>query len=324
MIKDKIMEKIQPTADFIVARLTPDWGSRISLLFRGTEPYEHYNDESGEEIPYGAIVSWTDVELPPESPESEDERIRKRLIYFIQNWKEKAKDFTSRPAMWTSDEKECDAFLAYLEKQKEPADGDFARGYDCGYECCLHSHGAEWFEKQKYLHFDYPGLYFYDGEKLHFQGNPGIEEKQKEQKGQNPVTIVRIPKFRVGDIIQHVPLEKWDRTKKITSIDEHGYNYNLSHLGDTVSGGAIGFAFENEYELVEQKPKFYPGDVIKCTSTGSLCVRCKDGDNIRGDGHTACIGGGYGLASEEEAVQFFQELNENGYQWDCIKGRPML
>lgn len=73
----------------------------------------------------------------------------------------------------------------------------------------------------------------------------------------------------------------------------------------------------------EQKPKFYPGDVIKCTSTGSLWVRCKDGDNIRSDGHTACIGGGYELASKEEAVQFFQELNENGYQWDCIKGRPM-
>ena len=73
----------------------------------------------------------------------------------------------------------------------------------------------------------------------------------------------------------------------------------------------------------EQKPIFYPGDVIKCTSTGSLWVRCKDRDNIRSDGHTACIGGGYELASEEEAVQFFQELNENGYQWDCIKGRPM-
>lgn len=76
-------------------------------------------------------------------------------------------------------------------------------------------------------------------------------EKQKEQKQK---IKVRIPKFRVGDIIQHVPLERWDSTKKITSIDEHGYNYNLSHLGDTVSGGAIGFAFENEYELVEQKP----------------------------------------------------------------------
>ena len=76
----------------------------------------------------------------------------------------------------------------------------------------------------------------------------------KKQKEQTPVTIVRIPKFRVGDIIQRVPLEKWDRSKKITSIDEHGYNFNFSHLGDTLSGGAIGFAFEDEYELVEQKP----------------------------------------------------------------------
>ena len=82
-------------------------------------------------------------------------------------------------------------------------------------------------------------------------------EKQKEQK---PEIRVRIPKFRVGDIIQHIPLEKWDSSKKIVSIDEHGYNYNLSHLGDTVSGGAIGFAFENEYELAEQQPAEWSED----------------------------------------------------------------
>lgn len=49
-----------------------------------------------------------------------------------------------------------------------------------------------WLEKQKELPFvkdamlGYPGLYFYDGERMHFQGNPAIEEKQKEQK---PVEI---------------------------------------------------------------------------------------------------------------------------------------
>ena len=75
-------------------------------------------------------------------------------------------------------------------------------------------------------------------------------EKQKEQK---PITIVRIPKFRVGDIIQHVPLEKWDRSRRITSIDEDGYYYDTKHLGDNFSGGFIGFSFEDEYELVEQK-----------------------------------------------------------------------
>lgn len=39
--------------------------------------------------------------------------------------------------------------MCIIEKQKVNTEGDFARGYDCGYECCLNSHGAEWFEKQK-------------------------------------------------------------------------------------------------------------------------------------------------------------------------------
>lgn len=76
-------------------------------------------------------------------------------------------------------------------------------------------------------------------------------ERKKEQK---PVTIVRIPKFRVGDIIQHVPLEKWDRSARVRAIDENGYHIDYTHIGDSVSGGYIGFSFENEYELVEQKP----------------------------------------------------------------------
>lgn len=67
-------KKKQPTADCIVARLVPSWGSIVSLLFKTTEPYEHYYDEHGEEIPYGAIESWIDVKLPSES---EDEKIRK-------------------------------------------------------------------------------------------------------------------------------------------------------------------------------------------------------------------------------------------------------
>ena len=65
---------------------------------------------------------------------------------------------------------------------------------------------------------------------------------------------IKIPKFRVGDIIQRVQLEPWDKSRKIISINEYGYNFDLSHLGDTVSCGTIGFAFEDEFELVEQKP----------------------------------------------------------------------
>lgn len=76
-------------------------------------------------------------------------------------------------------------------------------------------------------------------------------ERRKELK---PVSVVRIPKFRVGDIIQRVPFEKCDRGARISSIDENGYNIDFTHIGDNVSGGYIGFSFENEYELVGQKP----------------------------------------------------------------------
>ena len=76
--------------------------------------------------------------LIPELEESEYERIRKAIIGHLKN----DVDFVCNGI--TKDE--C---LAWLEKQKINTDGDFARGYDCGYECCLNSHGAEWFEKQK-------------------------------------------------------------------------------------------------------------------------------------------------------------------------------
>lgn len=45
-------------------------------------------------------------------------------------------------------------------------------------------------------------------------------KKQKEQKQK---ITVKVPKFRVGDIIQHVPLERWDSSKKIKAIDKDGY-----------------------------------------------------------------------------------------------------
>lgn len=97
--------------------------------------------------------------------ESEDERMIRKIesflsaydAYYFKNdewreievWLEKKKDINCLA---------CDQHLkGYIagrkvteeEMQKENTEGDFARGYDCGYECCLNSHGAEWFEKQK-------------------------------------------------------------------------------------------------------------------------------------------------------------------------------
>ena len=116
-------EKKQPTADCIVARLVPSWGSRVSLLFKTTEPYEHYYDEHGEEVPYGAIASWTDVELPPET-ESEDEKVRKSLLAYIKG---------------ASKRLDTKKWIAYLEKQKEPLTPEekmnhplYLEGFDVG------------------------------------------------------------------------------------------------------------------------------------------------------------------------------------------------
>lgn len=74
----------------------------------------------------------------PELAESEDEKIRKWLVdYFAKIGKS-----------WIHRDFTCEQIIAYLEKQKINTEGDFGRGYNCGYEACLHSHGAEWYDNQ--------------------------------------------------------------------------------------------------------------------------------------------------------------------------------
>lgn len=72
---------------------------------------------------YGGLHGATKEEAEkyfPELKESEGERIRKKLISFVENWK------NFRPnspfddyAVYTSDRDECDRILAWLEKQGE-------------------------------------------------------------------------------------------------------------------------------------------------------------------------------------------------------------
>lgn len=77
-----------------------------------------------------------------------------------------------------------------------------------------------------------------------------------------------------------------------------------------------GYEWDADALKLKKIPKV--GNVVKCTSTGSLWLRRKE-DNIRSDGHSACIGGGWEVASEEETKQFFAELKANGYEWDADK-----
>ncbi len=78
--------------------------------------------------------------LIPELKESEDERIRKALITLTK---------VPRKEIFEAEGITKEQALAWLEKQKINTEGDFGRGYDCGYEACLNSNGAEFFEKQK-------------------------------------------------------------------------------------------------------------------------------------------------------------------------------
>ena len=119
---------------------------------------------------------------------NEDERIRKELIDFIQ-WAEDRgmtrHDFhqAKRPAEW----------IAYLEKQKINTEGDFGRGYDCGYEACLNSHGAEWFEKQKHPNgcftCDEYKKGYEEGRRNGFTAGYNKAMKEMEQKEQKPVEV---------------------------------------------------------------------------------------------------------------------------------------
>ena len=72
----------------------------------------------------------------------EDESIRKFLVDYFASYK------IGNVATILNGVR-IDDILTYLEKQKINTEGDFDRGYNCGYEACLNSHGAEWFEKQK-------------------------------------------------------------------------------------------------------------------------------------------------------------------------------
>ena len=114
-----------------------------------------YRDNARIAEDYIAVARYENIF--PQLRESEDERIRNEIITFIEQ------AIHSGGGVSVSKEKE-DKWIAYLEKQKElPFVKDVVLGF--------------------------PGLYFYDGERMHFRGNPALEDspyyfamKQQEEK----------------------------------------------------------------------------------------------------------------------------------------------
>lgn len=106
--------------------------------------YSHLSTESCK-----AGSEYIDTTIP-ELAESKDEKIMKAILIYL-DWLDGRKDCQPKGDYTIRD------MIAYLEKQKElPFVKDVMLGY--------------------------PGLYFYDGERMHFRGSPAMEEKQKEQK----------------------------------------------------------------------------------------------------------------------------------------------
>lgn len=120
-----------------------DYEKKIEIPFGA-----HDSELKGWEytIPEGFTADIKDGKVIVREKESEDERIRKWLVDY----------FKSVGKSWIHLDISPEQILSYLEKQKElPFVKDVMLGY--------------------------PGIYFYDGERMHFQGNPAMEENLKKQ-----------------------------------------------------------------------------------------------------------------------------------------------
>ena len=123
----------------------------------------------------------------PELREGEDESIRKSIADCVSLMGEDDDVFSNHNVTKVQ-------VLAWLKKQKINTEGDFGRGYDCGYEACLNSHGAEWLEKQKeqkhpngcFTCDEYKKGYE-EGRRNGFTAGYNKAMKEVEQKEQKPV-----------------------------------------------------------------------------------------------------------------------------------------
>lgn len=154
----------------------------------------------------------------PELVESEDEKIRKGLINIFDS--ALGQDFLQRKAGLDRDK-----VIAYLEKQKVNTEGDFARGYDCGYECCLNSHGAEWFEKQKEQK---PAEYSNEEEYLDSELRAFLCNYDKEYDDDPAVSDVAKHFYEIGTR----QLQQWwsEEDEKMVKFYEADYNNKVGNL----------------------------------------------------------------------------------------------
>jgi len=162
------------------------------------------------------------LELHPALAESKDEKIRKKMVEHFRG--KTKKTWCNIPV---------EDIISYLEKQKElPFVKDVMLGY--------------------------PAIYFYDGERMHFQGNPAMEEKQKEQ---DSLALVKNVVSYLEDC-KYAPAVKGDISKIFYRIDiprheddfwkSQEYKKCVEILGDYYSHGIYSI---NTYKLYVKRTK---------------------------------------------------------------------
>ena len=135
----------------------------------------------------------------PELRESEDERIRRTLVEYFGPGAQL--DFIRGVPIqkirdWLEKQKECVADSSKTSAEEDESIRKFLVDYFTSYKIgnvATKLNGVRiddilnYLEKQKELPFvkdvvlGLPGLYFYDGERMHFQGTPAIEEEWSEE-----------------------------------------------------------------------------------------------------------------------------------------------
>ena len=161
-------------------------------------------------------------ELISELAESEDEKIRKEIIIYLNN-------------VLPSCSEQLRKYITYLEKQGEQKSIE-----------CIKDEALSKLLNKVICHFiNNPDIPYSERDEVSFWLIPYVEklEKQGEQK-------VIILKFRVGDVVRN---KKTDRQFYVHNISKEGF-LCLSDMNKKVFQGYLSETDYDNYELVEQKP----------------------------------------------------------------------
>lgn len=255
---------------------------------------------------YGCIIGVKPSDLFPELQESEDERIRQKLLFLCYAW-------SNNEQVEIPNKEEVDETIAWLEKQGEQKPkfrvGDTIK---CKYD-----------DRQftiKSVDLD-KGTYTYTQEGC---GNDiDYADEEFELVEQKPSDKVE-PKFKVGDWVM------LDRPVLITKVKDMPYN---THQYWTSDGTWFGDATKAKLWTIQDAED---GDVL--ANNGNIILFKQISDSARPDYKfiqsycfvlmhssdfylkgTYNLDDGFHPATKEQRDLLFQKMKEAGYEWDAEK-----